>query len=373
MPGFDRVKCSEWRFLNELKRELKAEADGTGNLPLGKELNIMITRREFMRDAALLGAAGALGPVSAAFAAEPPPETTRIRLPFQPTVCNAPMHLAEELLRGEGFTDVRYVKVAGTGGRNRALAEGRVDLAMGFVTPMIVMIDEGAPIIMLAGIHPGCLELFAAKDIRTIRDLKGKTVSIPQYNGSQHLFLVAMISHVGVDPRRDIKWVEQRAEEGLRSLSAGEVAGLICSPPVSTEARDRKIGHVIANTTTDRPWSQYFCCVLMAQREFGAKFPVATRRALRAFLKSTEICSARPDEAARMLVKQGLTKRYDYALQGLKEIPYARWRDFDAADSMRYYALRLKENGFIKSDPAKMVARSTDFRFFNELKKELKT
>jgi hypothetical protein len=126
-----------------------------------------------------------------------------------------------ELLRGEGFKDVHYVKVAGTGGRNQALADGRVDFAMGFVTPMILLIDAGAPVVMLAGVHPGCLELIAARDIKTIRELKGKTVSIPQYNGSHHLFLVAMISHVGVDPRRDINWIEQADEQALRSLEAG--------------------------------------------------------------------------------------------------------------------------------------------------------
>ena len=332
----------------------------------------MITRRRFVNGLTLAGATSVLGFSTNTCAAEPPPETGRIRLPFADSVCNAPMYVAEELLRTEGFKDVAYVKVAGTGGRNQALADGRVDFAMGFVTPMILMIDGGAPIVMLAGIHPGCLELFAARGIKTIRELKGKTVSIPQYNGSHHLFLVAMISHVGVDPRRDINWIEQRDEEGLRSLEAGAVAGLIATPPTSIEARERKIGHVIANTGTDRPWSQYFCCVLMARREFAAKFPVATKRALRAFLKSAEICGVQPDETARLLVKQGLTRRYEYALQGLKEIPYARWRDFDAEDSMRYYALRLKENGFIKSDPAKMVARATDSTYLNELKKELK-
>ena len=332
----------------------------------------MIDRREFLRQLAMAGAAGALGTVRDALAAEPPPETARIRLPWNPSVCNAPTYVAEELLRGEGFTDVRYVKVTGAGGRNRALAEGQVDLAMGFVTPMIVMIDAGAPVLMVAGIHPGCLELFGAENVRTIRDLKGKTVSIPDHNGSQHLFLVAMMSHVGVNPRSDVKWLAQPLAEGLRSLATGAVAGLIASPPESTEARDRKIGHVIANTTTDRPWSQYFCCVLMAQREFASKFPVATKRAMRAFLKSTEICGAKPEQVARLLVQQGLAKRHDYALRALKEIPYARWRDFDAADSMRYYALRLKENGFIKTDPAKLVAQSTDFRFLDELKKELK-
>ena len=40
---------------------------------------------------------------------------------------------------------------------------------------------------------------------------------------------------------------------------------------------------------------------------------------------------------------------------------------------MRFYALRLQEAGLIKSNPNKILAQATDFRFLNELKKELKT
>jgi hypothetical protein len=42
--------------------------------------------------------------------AETPPETTRIRIVREPSVCIAPQYAAEELLKGEGFTDVEYVK-----------------------------------------------------------------------------------------------------------------------------------------------------------------------------------------------------------------------------------------------------------------------
>lgn len=36
------------------------------------------------------------------------------------------------------------------------------------------------------------------------------------------------------------------------------------------------------------------------------------------------------------------------------------------------YALRLQEVGMIKSSPQKIIAQGTDWRFFSELKKELK-
>jgi NitT/TauT family transport system substrate-binding protein len=105
---------------------------------------------------------------------------------------------------------------------------------------------------------------------------------------------------------------------------------------------------------------------------FVRQHPVATKRVLRAMLKATDFCASEPARVARLLVEKGYTDRYEYALQALQEIPYNRWREYDAEDSIRFYALRLHEAGVIKSSPNKLIAKHTDWRFLNELKKELK-
>ena len=69
--------------------------------------------REFLSTAALAGTGALLGLQSDSLAAEPPPETTKLRLVRSPTACWAPIYLAEELLRSEGFTDVQYVRGGG--------------------------------------------------------------------------------------------------------------------------------------------------------------------------------------------------------------------------------------------------------------------
>jgi NitT/TauT family transport system substrate-binding protein len=89
-------------------------------------------------------------------------------------------------------------------------------------------------------------------------------------------------------------------------------------------------------------------------------------------LKAADFCAAEPEKAAQRLVEGGFTKRYDYALQALQEIPYRAWRDYDGEDSMRFYALGLHEAGMIKSSPNALLAEGTDWRFLNELKRELK-
>jgi NitT/TauT family transport system substrate-binding protein len=111
----------------------------------------------------------------------------------------------------------------------------------------------------------------------------------------------------------------------------------------------------------------------LGNRDYVRNHPVATKRAMRAILKAADLCANQPALAARRLVDRGFTPRYDYALQTLKDVPYDRWRDYDPEDTLRFYALRLHEVGMIKSTPQQIIAENTDWRFFNELKRELRT
>jgi NitT/TauT family transport system substrate-binding protein len=149
---------------------------------------------------------------------------------------------------------------------------------------------------------------------------------------------------------------------------------MIGFPPEPQEIRARKIGHVVVNTTTDRPWSQYFCCMLGANREFVRKHPVATKRAVRAILKANDLCAREPERVGRLYVDQGYVSasQYEFVVQAIRELPYARWRDYDPEDTVRFHALRLQEAGMIKAGPKRILAQGTDWRFLNELKKELK-
>jgi NitT/TauT family transport system substrate-binding protein len=171
-----------------------------------------------------------------------------------------------------------------------------------------------------------------------------------------------MASYVGLDPRKDIKWVVQSDKESLRPHWAmqvfmdGKADAFMWYPPESQELRTKKIGHVVVSTTVDRPWSQYFCCMLIANPAFVRRHPVATKRALRALLKANDVCAAQPKMAARLMLDRGWTKNFDLAQSIVKEMPYGRWREYDAEDTVRFCALRLHEAGIIASSPQKIIA-----------------
>jgi NitT/TauT family transport system substrate-binding protein len=330
----------------------------------------MLTRRTFLRGMAAVTAAADLGRPRRS-EADAPPERTRLRLAQIAGICVAPQYVAAELLRLEGFTEVEYVTIADTN-TYAAFASGNVDLSMAFVAPFLVQVDAGLPITLLAGVHIGCFEVFGTGDIRAIRDLKGKRVGIPAFETAHHLFLSSMAAYVGLDPRKDIRWVTHQTVDSAALLVEGKADALIGFPPVPQELRAKRIGHVIVNSAIDRPWSQYFCCTIAANKNFVQRNPAATKRAVRAILKATDVCALEPERAARTMVDRGFTKAYDYALATMKEIPYNRWRVYNPEDSVRFYSLRLREVGMLKGTPQRLIAEGTDWRFLNELKGELK-
>jgi len=160
---------------------------------------IMQTRRRVLAMMTLAGAAGILSPRGTR-AAERPLETTSVRLAKIPGICIAPQYVAEELLREEGFTDVGYVAASTGVGQSEAISNGSVDFSLNFAAPLIIPMDGGAPITVVAGVHVGCFELFGNEDIRSIANLKGRSVGVQGLGSSPHVFLAAMAAHVGLDP-----------------------------------------------------------------------------------------------------------------------------------------------------------------------------
>jgi NitT/TauT family transport system substrate-binding protein len=328
-------------------------------------------RRRFLGTLMATAAAGLVG-LPQARAQEGALETTTIRIGKIAGICIAPQYVAEELLRAEGFTDIRYVPTEPGTSTAHALARGEIDFTTNFSPPLIIAIDAGEPITMVAGEHVGCFELFAREGIRSIPDLKGKTVGVQALGSSQYTFVSGMASYVGLEPAKDIRWVTSSSPNPMELFADGKIDAFLGLPPEPQELRARNIGHVIFNSAIDRPWSQYFCCMLAGNRDYVREHPVATKRFLRAVIKAADLCVTQPERVAQRMVDAGFTPRYDYALQTLKEIQYSKWREYDPDDAIRFYSLRLRESGFIKATPSKILADGADWRFFNELKRELK-
>jgi len=326
------------------------------------------TRRRFLTTLSVAGSAGLLRPPTLLAAAEQL-ETTSIRLTKVTDMCMAPQFVMQDLLLAEGFTDIQYVEIP-IPQITETIGSGRADLGLAYIHGLLLSVDRGLPITMVAGVMVGCVEVFAQEAIRSVGELKGKKLGVRASGSGPHGLLAAMLAHVGLDPMKDVEWVAD--PKFIQLFVDGHVDAIELVPPASQELRARKIGHVIVNNAIDHPWSEYFCCMLAGHRDFVRKNPVATKRVLRAMLKASDLCAKEPERMAQRLVDGGFIPRYDLALQALRDNLFDKWHDYDAEDTVRFYALRLHDVGFIKSNPQQLISQGTDWRFFNELRRELK-
>ncbi len=360
-------------------------------MPNTREHRHELSRREFLRVAASAGVVGAgavlLGGCGAndgngsatstpGIVIDPPPETTTIRLPRgdTPHIRMAPIYLAEQFLLAEGFTDVQYIELLPGIDRIEQIVEGEIDFGLPFASSVMAAADAGDQIVVLAGVHNSSFLMFGNERVQTLRDIKGKRIWVFTRDVTEGAYslMTAMLAYVGTDLERDVELVGGSVDDFAAGVVAGTIDVWIAGPPVSSILRDAKIGHVILDGFVDPPWSQYFGGMATGNRDFVEQHPAATKRALRAILKATDICASDPERAARYVVDKGFTPYpYEQALAGIKAVVYGAWREFDPEDTMRFYALRLREAGVVASTPDELIARATDWRYLDEIKREL--
>ena len=347
--------------------------DNNPSRPQWSERYPNLSRRGLLRAGGLglTGAGAALlfgcGDDEKPFDTSGPLETTRIRtFASDQTICASPMYLSREFLGQEGFTDVQTFPQ--TGEIYQDVADGKVDIAIDFGLILVQQMDAGLHLKALAGVHAGCYEVFAREGIATIGQLDGKKIAHDETIDPG--FIATILRWVGI-PVDERTLVGYPAKQLVAALANGEVDAVLATPPFNHRLRAAKVGHVVVSGTDDRPWAQYFCCMVYAGSDFVKKNPVATKHALRAFLKGADFIVRDPEGAARYLVEHKDTEDYDETLAELKHLNYNIWRTYDAEDSLRYFSLRMKDTGDIRGTPAQIIKKNADWRFVDELKREM--
>jgi NitT/TauT family transport system substrate-binding protein len=351
----------------------------------------VVTRRELLRRtaeaAAVVAGAGlsaACGPprtgVPVPGATLSPPEVTTVRL-VNPSACDPPAALAKEFLLEEGFTDVQYVRVPAT--TTEWLTKGLADFSSGYGNLIATSVDLGQPYLALAGVHPGCLELFAAPGIATISDLRGKTVAVNAKNASDLFYglFSILLAYIGMDPRTDVNFIEIGPDiPALRdAFLDGRSAAFIASAANGPQLRrnPKNPGKVILDTTMDKPWSQYYCCQLVANRDWARRNPIATKRVTRAVLRAADLVAKDKASAAHQYVAGGFFSTTpaatdeDIVNETIRDLSYD-WRELDPEETLRFFALRLADAKLITSTSQQIIAQGSDFAYMRQLRTELK-
>ena len=336
-------------------------------------------RRTFLGSSLALGAAAAGGGLAAACAPTSPssglgstlgpPETTTIRI--APVFCDPALWMAGDYLKEEGFTEVHLVppSLNSLG----AVPKGEADVGILYSQQIITNVDAGIPIVALAGLHTGCGEVWTRPGISSIGELKGKTIavrSVDAVNDAWYSFWAAMLGNIGIDPRKDVNFVE--ASSPLDTFLDGRsdaILVLALEVPL-LRASPKNTGSVLINTLEDAPWRQYYCCQLIANRDWARRYPVATKRVTRALLRANDLVTKDPAAAASAGVAQGMVAAasYDFERAVLKNSSH-EWRDIDPASTLLFFAAQLAGQKLIKGGPQQLVTQASGFDL-SELKRQ---
>ena len=231
-------------------------------------------------------------------------------------------------------------------------------------------LHQSNPVAAHGGLPAACYDLFAQAEIRAIRDLKGRSVSISIHGAAEHVLMAGIAAYVGMDPAKDIRWlVGGNIDEANRAFVDGRADAYLAPSGEPLALRARGIRDWLWD---DRPRSQFFFCMLPGNRQFVSRYPVVTDRATRGFYYAAYICATQPERAARLLADRGFAPSNSTVLEVLRELPYDRRRDMPPEDTIRFHTLRLCEGVIVKANPRKLIDRGTDWWFLDELKKELK-
>lgn len=307
-------------------------------------------------------------------AVEGPPETPTIRLPKGAISSFLTVAAASELLKEEGFTDVQYVNPRRPEAVFAEFASGGFDMML-VPSPMATLrIDADDPIVVLGGVNAGVFQILGREAITSMGDFRGKTLVTSGRGAPDDVFLAVTLANVGIDVRTDVTVVTLPHNEAANALSSGEADGMTSYPPFAHGVQAKGIGHVVLDANVDGPWSQYLFSMATVHRDFFTKNPMATKRALRALLRAADLVAKDPRRAARAMVDLGFMGEplYEATLAGVQAIRHDVWRTYEPADTLRFYALRLREAGLIKSTPEQILSRGTDFRSLRELTRQLK-
>jgi NitT/TauT family transport system substrate-binding protein len=187
-------------------------------------------------------------------------------------------------------------------------------------------------------------------------------------------FFVSMLVSVGVDPN-EVNWTEDPNYTTAYFIE-GKVDAFLAATTAGYFIRTNPAnpGRLILNTSVDKPWSQNYCCLIVANRDWAQRNPVAAKRLTRAMLRASDMAAKDLAFAARTAIEKKLFPAnitYDILHDMLVELPFA-WREYDPEETLRFYSLRLADGKLIKKTPQQIINEGADLAYFRQLRKELK-
>lgn len=134
---------------------------------------------------------------------------------------------------------------------NNALVGGQIDFANYASPETIAPFTQGAPlkVVLLDDKSNGCEGIVAKPEIKTVQDLKGKTICTQLYS-ADHMLLLTLLQDNGMS-EDDVSIVDMSIQESSNAFIAGKCDAASVWDPYFTEAKNA--GGNVLYSTADNP------------------------------------------------------------------------------------------------------------------------
>jgi NitT/TauT family transport system substrate-binding protein len=231
--------------------------------------------------------------------------SNKIRVGYIGLTCEAPIFTAVEkgFFKEEGL-EVEMVKCEWSKYKD-VLALGGFDITHHLIMYFLKPLEQGLDVRFTGGIHRGCLRLQAGTkgNIRSIKDMKGKRIGVPGMGTPPFIFSSRVLGANGIDATKDVTWIVYPAGELGLALDKGDVDAVATSEPIGSMLIAQGKVRNIADQAEDKPYSDEYCCAVIANGKFLKANPKATAAATRALLKAAKWVETNPAAAARLSVE----------------------------------------------------------------------
>lgn len=263
----------------------------------------LFTRRSFLQQSGLFIAGAALAPAFPLWAADGDKLTT-VKLAWgQTAVCQAPISVALK----QGFfkkygLNVEPVNFSGpTDALLQAIATGQADGGIGMALRWLKPLEQGFDVDLTVGTHGGCMRLLApaSANIRSVKDLVGKSVAVTDQASPIRNFFAIQLAKLGIDPDKQVNWVQYPADLFGEALRKGEVQALATDDPQGWLIKHHD-GLVEVDNNLNGEYRNLTCCVLGLRGSLVRDNPGVARAVTQAIVDAQQWTADHPAETAKI-------------------------------------------------------------------------
>lgn len=303
--------------------------------------NVPRSRREWLKLASLFTVAGA-APLLKAFdaraAADP---NAPVRIGYLPITDATPLLVAHNngYFEAAGIQAEKPTLLRSWAQLVEAFLSGQVNVVH-LLSPMTVWARYGskAPAKVVAWNHVNGSALTVSPDIDTVANLGGKTVAVPFWYSIHNVVLQDMLRAQGLTPvlkhsgspgPKEVNLVVMAPSDMPPALASKKIAGYIVAEPFNAAAEQLNVGKILR--FTGDVWRNHACCTIFMHEQDLTQRAAWSQKVVDAIVKAQLWTRANPQEAAKLLSKEGPNRYTPHASQLL-----ARVLAPQAADQGRY-------------------------------------